>query len=391
MAKISKAYVCQACGAVTARWSGKCASCGEWNSIIEEQTPSGSPALIAIKGGKGRLATFETLAAATIDSPPPPHGMAGFGRGLGGGGGAGVWGGGLVAGAAVLVGGDPGIGKSTLLLQAAAKLAETGARVVYLSGEAPPAQVRMRAMRLGLAHAPVALGTETNLANIVATLGSTVPPVLVIIDSVQTLWSESVEAAPGTITQLRGCASALISHAKGSGSTVVLVGHVTKDGQIAGPEVIEHMVDTVLYFEGLRGHQFRVLRAVKNRFGPTDEIGVFEMRHDGLREVDNPSALFLSDRDRGAPGTAVFAGMEGTRPILVEIQALVAPSLLGTPRRAVVGWDPSRLAMLIAVLEARCGTRLGAQDVYLNVAGGLKLGDPAADLAAAVALLSSFP
>jgi len=381
MAKNSKAYVCQACGAVTARWCGKCASCGEWNSIIEEQTPSGSRALIAIKGGKGRLATFETLAAATIDSPRLPTGMAELDR---------VLGGGLVAGSAVLVGGDPGIGKSTLLLQAAAKLAETGARVVYLSGEEAPAQVRMRAMRLGLAHAPVALGTETNLANIVATLGSTVPPVLVIIDSVQTLWSESVEAAPGTITQLRGCASALISHAKGSGSTVVLVGHVTKDGQIAGPKVIEHMVDTVLYFEGLSGHQFRVLRAVKNRFGPTDEIGVFEMRHDGLREVDNPSALFLSDRDRGAPGTAVFAGMEGTRPILVEIQALVAPSLLGTPRRAVVGWDPNRLAMLLAVLEARCGVRLGSHDVYLNVAGGLRLQEPAADLAAAAALISSL-
>ena len=381
MAKISKAYVCQACGAVTARWSGKCTSCGEWNSIIEEQAPSGSPALVAIRGGKGRLASFETLAAAPIDAPRLPTGMAELDR---------VLGGGLVPGSAVLIGGDPGIGKSTLLLQAAAELAQTGARVVYLSGEEAPAQVRMRAARLGLAHAPVALGTETNLANIVATLGSTVPPVLVIIDSVQTLWSESVEAAPGTITQLRGCASALISHAKGSGSTLVLVGHVTKDGQIAGPKVIEHMVDTVLYFEGLSGHQFRILRSVKNRFGPTDEIGVFEMRSDGLKEVDNPSALFLSDRDRDAPGTAVFAGMEGTRPILVEIQALVAPSLLGTPRRAVVGWDPNRLAMLLAVLEARCSVRLGSHDVYLNVAGGLRLQEPAADLAAAAALISSL-
>jgi DNA repair protein RadA/Sms len=381
MAKISKAYVCQACGAVTARWSGKCASCGEWNSIIEEQTPSGSPALVAIRGGKGRLTSFETLAAAPIDAPRLPTGMAELDR---------VLGGGLVPGSAVLVGGDPGIGKSTLLLQAAAKLAETGARVVYLSGEEAPAQVRMRAARLGLAHAPVALGTETNLATIVATLGSTVPPVLVIIDSVQTLWSEGVEAAPGTITQLRSCASALISHAKGSGSTLALVGHVTKDGQIAGPKVIEHMVDTVLYFEGLSGHQFRVLRAIKNRFGPTDEIGVFEMRSDGLEEVDNPSALFLSDRDRNAPGTAVFAGMEGTRPILVEIQALVAPSLLGTPRRSLVGWDPNRLAMLLAVLEARCGVRLGSHDVYLNVAGGLRLQEPAADLAAAAALISSL-
>ena len=381
MAKISKAFVCQACGAVTARWSGKCASCGEWNSIIEEQAPSGSPALVAIRGGKGRLATFETLSAASVDAPRLPTGIAELDR---------VLGGGLVPGSAVLVGGDPGIGKSTLLLQTAAKLAETGARVVYLSGEEAPAQVRMRATRLGLAHTPVALGTETNLANIVATLGSTVPPVLVIIDSVQTLWSENVEAAPGTITQLRGCSSALISHAKGSGSTLVLVGHVTKDGQIAGPKVIEHMVDTVLYFEGLSGHQFRLLRAVKNRFGPTDEIGVFEMRHDGLKEVENPSALFLSDRDRGAPGTAVFAGMEGTRPILVEIQALVAPSSLGTPRRAVVGSDPNRLAMLLAVLEARCGVRLGSHDVYLNVAGGLRLQEPAADLAAAAALISSL-
>jgi DNA repair protein RadA/Sms len=381
MAKASRAFVCQACGAVTSRWSGKCASCGEWNSIIEEAAPAGSPALVAIRGGKGRLATFETLAAGGLEAPRLPTGLAELDR---------VLGGGLVPGSAVLVGGEPGIGKSTLLLQAAAKLAESGVRVIYLSGEEAPAQVRMRAARLGLAEAPVALGTETNLANIIATLGSAAPPALIVIDSVQTLWSEGVEAAPGTISQLRGCASALISHAKASGSTLVLVGHVTKDGQIAGPKVIEHMVDTVVSFEGLSGHQFRILRAMKNRFGPTDEIGVFEMRTDGLREVDNPSALFLSDRDWGAPGTAVFAGMEGTRPILVEIQALVAPSTLGTPRRAVVGWDPNRLAMLIAVLEARCGVRLGAHDVYLNVAGGLRLNEPAADLAAAAALVSSM-
>ena len=381
MAKASRAFVCQACGAVTSKWSGKCAACGEWNSIIEEAAPSGSPALVAIKGGKGRLASFESLAAATRDAPRLKTGIAELDR---------VLGGGLVPGSAVLVGGDPGIGKSTLLLQAAAKLAEAGLRVVYLSGEEAPAQVRLRAARLGLADAPVALGTETNLANIVATLGSGPPPALVVIDSVQTLWSEAVEAAPGTISQLRGSASALISYAKTSGATLVLVGHVTKDGQIAGPKVIEHMVDTVLYFENLSGHQFRLLRAVKNRFGPTDEIGVFEMRFEGLKEVENPSALFLSDHDRGAPGTAVFAGMEGTRPILVEIQALVAPSALGTPRRAVVGWDPNRLSMLIAVLEARCGVRLASHDVYLNVAGGLRLNEPAGDLAAAAALLSSY-
>jgi DNA repair protein RadA/Sms len=385
MAKVSRAFVCQACGAVTSKWSGKCGACGEWNSIIEEAAPSGPPALVAIKGGKGRpssrLASFETLSAATLDAPRLETGIAELDR---------VLGGGLVPGSAVLVGGDPGIGKSTLLLQAAARVAAEGVRVIYLSGEEAPAQVRLRAARLGLADAPVALGTETNLANIVATLGSGAPPALVIIDSVQTMWSENVEAAPGTISQLRGCASALISYAKTSGATLVLVGHVTKDGQIAGPKVIEHMVDTVLYFENLSGHQFRLLRAVKNRFGPTDEIGVFEMRSDGLKEVDNPSALFLADHDRGAPGTSVFAGMEGSRPILVEIQALVAPSALGTSRRAVVGWDPNRLSMLIAVLEARCGVRLGGHDVYLNVAGGLRLNEPAADLAAAAALLSSF-
>ncbi|MGH6865061.1 MAG: DNA repair protein RadA [Methyloceanibacter sp.] len=382
MAKASRAFVCQACGAVTSKWSGKCASCGEWNSIVEEVAPApASPALIAISGGKGRLASFETLTAATLDAPRVPTGIAELDR---------VLGGGLVPGSAVLVGGDPGIGKSTLLLQAAAALAMDRNRVVYLSGEEVPAQVRMRAARLGLGQAPVALGTETNVANIIATLGSGASPALVVIDSVQTLWSEAVEAAPGTITQLRGCASALISYAKSSGSTLVLVGHVTKDGQIAGPKVIEHMVDTVLYFEGLSGHQFRILRSVKNRFGPTDEIGVFEMRYEGLKEVENPSALFLSDSDRGAPGTAVFAGMEGTRPILVEIQALVSSSLLGTPRRAVVGWDQNRLSMLLAVLEARCGVRLSAHDVYLNVAGGLRLSEPAADLAAAAALLSSF-
>jgi DNA repair protein RadA/Sms len=382
MAKTSKAYVCQSCGAISARWSGKCVACGEWNSMIEEcATPTASPALVAIKGGKGRLANFETLRAESTEAPRMHTGIAELDR---------VLGGGMVRGAAVLVGGDPGIGKSTLLLQTAAALAQDGARVVYLSGEEAPPQVRMRAARLGITEAPVALGTETNIANIVATLGSGPAPAVVVIDSVQTLWSEGIDSQPGTISQLRGCASALISYAKASGATLVLVGHVTKDGQIAGPKVIEHMVDTVLYFESLSGDQFRILRAVKNRFGPTDEIGVFEMRLEGLKEVENPSALFLNEADRGSPGTAVLAGMEGTRPILVEIQALVAPSALGTPRRAVVGWDPSRLSMLLAVLEARCSVCLGAHDVYLNVAGGLRLAEPAADLAAAAALLSSF-
>ncbi len=382
MAKASRAFVCQACGAVTHRWSGKCASCGEWNSIIEEASPSSAPALVAIKGGKGgRLAVLETLATAAREAPRLPTGIAELDR---------VLGSGLVPGSAVLVGGDPGIGKSTLLLQAAARLAAMGAPVMYLSGEEAPAQVRMRAARLGVTEAPVALGTETNLANIVATLAGGPPPALIVIDSVQTLWSDAVEAAPGTISQLRGCASALIGHAKASGSALVLVGHVTKDGQIAGPKVIEHMVDTVLYFEGDRGHAFRILRANKNRFGATDEIGVFEMAAAGLREVPNPSELFLGERLASTPGSAVFAGMEGTRPILVELQALVVPSGLGTPRRAVVGWDSNRLAMLLAVLDARCGVSFGQHDVYLNVAGGLRIAEPAADLAAAAALLSSI-
>ncbi|MEG6509714.1 DNA repair protein RadA [Methyloligella sp. 2.7D] len=382
MAKATRNFICQECGAVSTRWAGKCVTCGAWNSMVEETpAPPATANLVSIKGGKGRAAKFESLEAETLDAPRIPSGIGEFDR---------VTGGGLVPGSAILVGGEPGIGKSTLLLQTAAKLATAGQPVVYLSGEEAPAQVRMRAERLGLSKAPVALGTETNTANIIASLSEGEAPALIIIDSVQTLWAENIDSAPGTISQLRGCAAALISFAKRTGSTLILVGHVTKEGQIAGPKVIEHMVDTVLYFEGQSGHQFRILRGVKNRFGPTDEIGVFEMRYDGLNEVENPSALFLSDRDEASPGTSVLAGMEGSRPILVEIQALVAPSSLGTPRRAVVGWDTSRLAMLIAVLEARCGVRLGGHDVYLNVAGGLRLNEPAVDLAAAAALVSSF-
>ena len=301
-----------------------------------------------------------------------------------------VTGGGIVPGSALLIGGEPGIGKSTLLLQLAATLARAGRRAVYFSGEEAAAQVRLRAERLGLSDAPVALACETSLAHILATLEAGPPPDLIVVDSIQTLWAEAIEAAPGTVSQVRAAAQALIRHAKTAGSALLLVGHVTKDGQIAGPKVIEHMVDTVLYFEGDRGHTYRILRAVKNRFGATDEIGVFEMVSEGLREVANPSELFLGDREASSPGAAVFAGIEGTRPLLVEIQALVAPSSLGTPRRAVVGWDASRLSMLLAVLEARAGLSFAGQDVYLNVAGGLRINEPAADLAAAAALVSSL-
>ncbi len=375
-------YVCQNCGTTTNRWAGKCAGCGEWNSLVEE-TDAGPPpgSGIAPKSRKGAVVQLETLTGDTDEAPRIATGLDELDR---------VTGGGIVPGSAILIGGEPGIGKSTLLLQLAANMASAGRRAIYFSGEEATAQVRLRAERLGLAKAPVALASETNLANILATAGDGPRPDLVIIDSIQTLWSDALEAAPGTVSQMRAATQSLIRFAKQAGSALVLVGHVTKEGQIAGPKVIEHMVDTVLYFEGDRGNPFRLLRAIKNRFGATDEIGVFEMADSGLREVANPSELFLGDRDGDAPGAAVFAGIEGTRPVLVEIQALVAPSALGTPRRAVVGWEASRLAMILAVLDARCGVSLSAHDVYLNVAGGLRISEPAADLAAAAALLSSF-
>jgi DNA repair protein RadA/Sms len=290
----------------------------------------------------------------------------------------------------LLLGGDPGIGKSTLLIEVAAAYARNGHRAVYISGEEAVAQVRLRAERLGLGEAAVELAAETSVEDIVATLSHGKAPQLTVIDSIQTMWTQTVEAAPGTVTQVRGSAAELIRFAKRTGGVVILVGHVTKDGQIAGPRVVEHMVDAVMSFEGEGSQHFRILRAMKNRFGPTDEIGVFEMTGTGLREVPNPSELFLSERDLGSAGTAVFAGIEGTRPLLVEIQALVAPTSFGTPRRAVVGWDSNRLSMVLAVLEAHCGVRLSGHDVYLNVAGGLRITEPAADLAAAAALLSSL-
>jgi DNA repair protein RadA/Sms len=379
MSKRSLTFICQNCGAVSPRWQGKCEACGEWNTLAQEgaERPTGP----GRKARKGRLFTLEPLIGEAHDAPRLPSGIAEFDR---------VTGGGFVRGSVMLVGGDPGIGKSTLLIQAAGAMARAGHRAVYISGEEAVAQVRLRAERLGLTEAPVELAAETAVEDIVATLSEGATPRLIVIDSIQTMWTDTVESAPGTVTQVRGSAQALIRYAKRSGAAIILVGHVTKDGQIAGPRVVEHMVDAVLSFEGEGSHQFRILRAVKNRFGPTDEIGVFEMTGSGLREIANPSELFLSERDLGQPGTAVFAGIEGTRPLLVEIQALVAPSALGTPRRAVVGWDPSRLAMVLAVLEAHCGVKLGGHDVYLNVAGGLRIQEPAADLAAAAALVSSL-
>jgi DNA repair protein RadA/Sms len=299
-----------------------------------------------------------------------------------------VCGGGVVPGSAILLAGDPGVGKSTLLLQVCAEAARGGAACAYISGEEAAEQIRARAHRLGLGDAPVKLAAETSLREITDGLKREAFD-LVVIDSVQTLWSEAHEAGPGSVTQVRACAAELVRLAKKRGVAIILVGHVTKDGQIAGPRVVEHLVDAVLAFEGERGYPFRILRGVKNRFGATDEIGVFEMSDMGLTEVKNPSALFLNQGGERAAGAAVFAGMEGSRPVLVEVQALVAPSVYGTPRRAVVGWDSGRLAMVMAVLEARCGLGFAARDVYLNVAGGLRISEPAADLAAAAALASS--
>jgi DNA repair protein RadA/Sms len=380
MAKSSVSYVCQSCGSTHSKWSGKCDACGGWNTIVEEGAapPVGSG---ATRRAKGRRFPLEDLK--TEDAPPPRRatGVAEFDR---------VTGGGLVAGSALLVGGDPGIGKSTLILQALGEYAKAGGHAVYISGEEAMGQVRMRAARMGLSDAPLMLGAATCVEDILATIEAGHPPGIVAIDSIQTLWTGALEAAPGTIAQVRTASFDLVRYAKASGAALLLVGHVTKDGQIAGPKAVEHLVDAVLYFEGERGHHFRVLRAVKNRFGATDEIGVFEMTGKGLAEVANPSALFLGDRTSAAPGTAVFAGLEGTRPLLCEIQALVSPTSYGTPRRAVVGWDTGRLAMILAVLDARAGVGIGASDVYLNVAGGLKIAEPAADLAAAAALISSF-
>ena len=372
-------FSCNTCGNVTTKWSGRCDACGEWNTISEDKGISAGPKKGSIGGMRGKPIPMTDLRTQEAPLPRTNSGIAELDR---------VLGGGLVPASAILVGGDPGIGKSTLLLQAAAKFAENGLKTIYISGEEASAQVRMRASRLGLTNAPVQLGAETNLRDILTTLEIEKPD-LVIIDSIQTMWADTVDSAPGSVSQVRAAAHELTTFAKRNNLSVVLVGHVTKEGQIAGPRVVEHMVDTVLYFEGERGHQFRILRAVKNRFGAADEIGVFEMSGAGLAEVTNPSALFLSDRGTPSPGSVVFAGIEGTRPVLVEFQALIAPSPHSQPRRTVVGWDSGRLAMIMAVLEARCSIPFTGLDVYLNVAGGIKVNEPAADLAVAAALLSA--
>ncbi|MBW8733378.1 MAG: DNA repair protein RadA [Asticcacaulis sp.] len=382
MARDSAVYVCQACGGVHNKWAGQCSACQAWNTLVQEafSTPPGG-----LKPEAGKISRLNKLQFETLDSvdEAPERMVTGideFDR---------VCGGGIVPGSAILIAGDPGVGKSTLLLQVTAQAASKGLRVAYISGEEAVEQIRGRAARMGLSKAPVELAAETGLRAILEALKRETFD-LVIVDSIQTLWSDAVEAAQGSVSQVRACAGELVRLAKKKRTSVILVGHVTKEGQIAGPRVVEHMVDAVLSFEGERGYPFRILRGTKNRFGATDEIGVFEMGDSGLREVPNPSALFLGDRHERASGAAVFAGIEGSRPVLVEVQALVAPSAYGTPRRAVVGWDSGRLAMILAVLEARCGVSFAQKDVYLNIAGGLRISEPAADLCAALALVSAL-
>ncbi len=378
MAKPQRTFICQACGHRHSKWAGRCEGCEQWNSLMEELEGSTTPT--SQKLNKGTSKTYTRL----NDSQPSLHRLTSqieeFDR---------VCGSGLVPGSVILLGGDPGIGKSTLLLQVMAKLS-TQHHVLYVSGEESIDQIQRRAHRLGLSESPVNLIAETNISNILATLTKDKTIQVVVIDSIQTLFSDSIESSAGTVSQVRLCAHHLITHAKASGLVVILVGHVTKEGTIAGPKVLEHMVDTVLYFEGERGHHFRILRAVKNRYGACNEIGVFDMGPLGLEEVSNPSALFLAGRSDQSDGSTVFAGLEGSRPLLVEIQALVSHCPYGNPRRSVIGWDLGRLNMILAVLETRCGITFANKDVYLNIAGGLKINEPGVDLAAAASLLSAL-
>ena len=381
MAKPKRRYVCTECGSISHRWQGQCGDCSEWNTLVEEAPETTFAAKHDLSSG-GRGIAFETLDAPSKPLSRRSTGIAEFDRALGGG---------IVPGSAILMGGEPGIGKSTLLLQASASIAKSGLSAVYVSGEEATGQVRLRAARLGLTDAPLKLAAVTSVRDILTTLGQGEPPALLIVDSIQTMHSDMIEGAPGTVSQVRASAFELIRYAKENGTCLVLVGHVTKDGNIAGPRVLEHMVDTVMSFEGERSHQYRILRCLKNRFGAVEEIGVFAMESHGLSEVASPSSLFLTGREEAIAGSAVFPALEGTRPVLVEIQALIVRLQSGaTPRRAVVGWDNGRLAMLLAVLESRCGLSFSSAEVYLNVAGGYRLSDPAADLAVAAALVSAL-
>jgi DNA repair protein RadA/Sms len=378
MPKARTVFACQACGFQAPRWLGRCPECQAWNTLVEEREES--------SGGSGRYAVQHTQSGVqpitAVGATTDLRRQSGIGeldR---------VLGGGVVPGSVILIGGDPGIGKSTLVLQALAALARAGT-TLYVSGEESPQQIKMRADRLGIAEERLLVLAETSLEQIILH-AKKVAPTALAVDSIQTVFTEHLSSAPGSIGQVRESAAQLVLHSKGANLATFLIGHVTKEGAFAGPRVLEHMVDTVLYFEGDRGHSFRVLRAVKNRFGSTNEIGVFAMKEDGLQPVANPSELFLAERPVEAAGSVVVASMEGTRPILVEVQALVSPTAFGTPRRTTLGIDPNRVALLIAVLEKKIGVHLLGHDAFVNVAGGVRIDEPAVDLGVAVAVASSF-
>jgi DNA repair protein RadA/Sms len=382
--KVKTVYVCQSCGHHSLRWVGKCPDCGTWNSMIEERVRGHRKS-----GARQKVAPIPLGEVDVRDEDRIKTGLKEFDR---------VVGGGIVRGSVVLVGGDPGIGKSTLLLQISEKItsgvnrkvyASNGGKVLYITGEESLKQIKLRAERLRITPDRIEILTETNLDLILEVLKQEVP-FIVVIDSIQTTYTQNLESTPGSVSQIRECAHSLINFAKESGSSVFLVGHVTKDGSIAGPKVLEHMVDTVLYFEGEKNHVYRILRTVKNRFGSSNEIGIFQMQENGLHEVENPSLLFLSERARNISGSVVVCTLEGTRPLLLELQALVSPSSYGMPQRVCSGIDYKRLALLLAILEKRVDISLGAFDVFVNVAGGVRVEEPAVDLGTAVAIASSF-
>lgn len=388
MVKNKVSYVCQECGAVYPKWVGLCTSCKSYNSIVAEEVYNDSLSATGnhLNMNSGVDIPFTDISDIKENSIMYESiGMKEFDR---------VLGGGIVKGACILLGGDPGIGKSTILLQVISKYSALGNSCVYISGEESEEQIKLRAARLGLfsnngQKTNIKLASTGNIKNIISSLNKMNDVKVVIIDSIQTMFIDEIQSAPGTVSQVRTCASELIRLAKEKGFALFIVGHVTKEGSIAGPRVLEHMVDTVMYFEGEHNHQFRILRTFKNRFGATNEIGIFEMTDKGLQQVENPSALFIADRLGHTSGSAVFAGIEGTRPILLEIQALVSSTSYGNPRRTVIGWDVNRLSMLTAVLETRAGISFANSDIYLNIAGGFKITEPACDVAVAVALLSA--
>ncbi|KIL72114.1 DNA repair protein RadA [Bacillus badius] len=381
MAKKKTKFICQSCGYESAKWMGRCPGCGEWNQMVEEVAITGTPKRTFMHSETTSVSKPAKLSSVeTAQEPRVKTKLKEFNR---------VLGGGVVPGSLVLIGGDPGIGKSTLLLQVSAQLAANKSRVLYISGEESVKQTKLRAERLAIKEEELFIYSETNL-QLIHTAIEQLAPSFVIIDSIQTVYHPEVTSAPGSVSQVRECTAELMRIAKMNGIAIFIVGHVTKEGSIAGPRLLEHMVDTVLYFEGERHHTYRILRAVKNRFGSTNEMGIFEMKEEGLEEVENPSEIFLEERSQGSSGSTVVASMEGTRPVLVEVQALVSPTVFGNPRRMATGIDHNRVTLLMAVLEKRVGLLLQNQDAYLKVAGGVKLDEPAIDLAIAISIASSF-